>query len=99
MGTFKIIFTLTLVLTIATKIGFILQRVYVDIRAVALASLLAVVTGVVLLGYPILAALIGGMMFLYLLCRIGQIELMPDALFSTVIGIGAIGILVLNNYV
>lgn len=87
----------TIVLAIATKIGFFIQRIYLDIKGIALASFLSILTGMVSLGYPIIAVIASYIMFLYLLCKIGEVEPIPDAIFASIIGVGTLTLVVINN--
>lgn len=97
MGIVSITLISTLVLTISTKIGFFIQKVYFDVVGIALAAFLSIITGLVTLAYPILAIILSCSMFMYLLCKIGDIELLPDAILASIIGIGVLGIIIVKN--
>ena len=90
---------LVISLTIATKIGFTIQRLYVDIKGIFLASLLAVLAGAVSLGYPILAIFAFLFVFSYCLCKVGEVEFLPDTILALMISVAVIVILISNKVV
>lgn len=99
MKIFQLFCILVISLTIATKIGFTIQRVYVDIKGLALAAVLAVTAGIVSLGYPILAVFAFILVFLYCLCKIGEVSLLPDAILAIMISGAVVLMLIANNVV
>jgi hypothetical protein len=90
MDIFFLVLSSAAILTISTKVGFFIQRTYCDIRGIALAAVLATVTAFVTLGLPFVGIVIAYFMYVYLLCRIGKVNLLPDVILATIIGSGAL---------
>ena len=97
MDIIVLLLSYTAILTIMTKIGFIVQRTYYDIRGIALSSFLATVTAFVTVGLPFIGFLAAYIMFLYLLCKIGRISLIPDAILASIIGSGGLIVLLVEH--
>ena len=91
----KIVF----LLTIATEIGFFIQRSYCNIIIVVLSSLLAVLAGTVTFVYPWLSIISTIVIYFYCLCKFGGVKFMPDALLTGIIAIGGIAILYIQDII
>ena len=94
----SLILSFTVILTIATKIGFIVQRTYVDIRGIALSALLAIVTAFGTMGLPFMCIIATLTVYLHLLCKIGKTDLFPDTILATIIG-GSALIIIMMDYI
>ena len=93
------IFLITLIVIVTTtKIGFMIQKVYVDIKAIIPAVAIAILIGMIFSNIPLLGLFIGYVVLIELLTRMAKVKAMPDALFATVIGIGLQVIILINYY-
>jgi len=93
----SLVLSFTVILTIATKIGFIIQRTYVDIRGIALSALLATVTAFGTIGLPFMCIIATLTIYLHLLCKVGKTDLFPDTILAAIIG-GSVSIIMMMDY-
>ena len=75
-----------IVLTITTKIGFVIQGTYFDLKGVALACFIGLLSAFATLGLSIIGLIISYIIYTRLLCRIGMVEMVPDTFLATIIG-------------
>lgn len=85
MDILRIFIVLILILTTATEIGFLMQKFYVDIRAIALSAIISVLVCIIISPKGIITAYI---LFSILLNKFSEVELMPDTIFASIIGFG-----------
>lgn len=97
MDIIKLVLIFTVILTAATKVGFIIQRTYFDIKGIALSALLATITAFVTSSIPFICVMATLTIYSYLLCKIGRISLLPDVLLATMIGYSTL-IVVMIDY-
>ena len=90
-------FICTIILTITTKIGFVIEGVYFDIKGLALCAFLGVLTVFVSMGFKIFGLVIGYFLYVKLLCKVGEVELMPDAILASIIGCTIWGIIIFDK--
>lgn len=90
---------LALALAIGTEIGFLIQRTYIDIRLLAISSVMAVTVALVTLAYPIVDVLATVTIFLYLLTKDTEIPLSPDAILAAIVGFAFVAILILEKVI
>lgn len=95
----KLFCILILILTISTEIGFLIQKIIVDIRIIAISAAISVLMFIIISAKSIIfAALISLVLYVSLLDRLvnkdGEI---PGVMLASVIGIG-IDAFVLINY-
>lgn len=89
VNTLKICVILMFILTVTTEIGFIIQKSYVDIRIIALCAIISILVCIIIAAKSIpIACFVSYLLFLGLLSKFGEVEVMPDAIFATVIGVG-----------
>ena len=99
MDIVKLGIQLALALAVGTEIGFLIQRTYIDIRLIAIASVLAVTVALVTLAYPIIDILATMTIFLYILTKDTEIPLSPDALLAAIVGLAFVAILILEKVI
>ena len=95
----KLFFILIFILTIATEIGFLIQKIIIDIRIVAISAAISVLMFIIISAKSIIfAALISLVLYVSLLDKLvskdGEI---PGVILASIIGIG-IEVLVIINY-
>lgn len=89
---------LILILTIATEVGFLMQKFYADIRAIALSAIISVLVCIIILPKSIiLGVIIAYILFSILLNKFLEVELMPEAILASIIGVG-MSIFIIINY-
>lgn len=97
MDIIRLVLICTVVLTAATKIGFIIQRTYFDIKGIALSAFLATITAFVTVPIPFICVIATFIIYSYLLCKIGKISLLPDVFLAMMIGYSTL-IVVMIDY-
>lgn len=97
MEIIRLILICTVILSATTKVGFIIQRTYVDIKGIILSAFLATVTAFVTVSIPVICILATFIIYSYLLCKIGKVSLLPDALLAQIIGTSA-SIVIMIDY-
>ncbi len=90
---------LALALAVGTEIGFLIQRMYIDIRLIAIASVLTVTAALVTLAYPVIDVLASITIFLYILTRDTEIPLSPDAMLASIVGFSFVAILIVEKFI
>lgn len=89
MDILRIFIVLILILTTATEIGFLMQKFYVDIRAIALSAIISVLVCIIISPKGIILGIITAyILFSILLNKFSEVELMPDTIFASIIGFG-----------
>lgn len=98
-NTIKLFCTLIILLTVSTEIGFLIQKIIVDIRTIAIASAISVLLFIIISVKSIIfAALSSLVIYIFLLDKlVNKDEEIPGVVLASIIGIG-IGVVVLINY-
>lgn len=98
-NTIKLFCTLIILLTVSTEIGFLIQKIIVDIRTVAIASAISILLFIIISVKSIIfAALSSLVIYIFLLDKlVNKDEEIPGVVLASIIGIG-IGVVVLINY-
>ncbi|MDD5793610.1 hypothetical protein ACTNDG_08610 [Clostridium sp. HCP1S3_B4] len=98
-NTIKLFCTLIILLTVSTEIGFLIQKIIVDIRTIAIASAISILLFIIISVKSIIfAALSSLVIYIFLLDKlVNKDEEIPGVVLASIIGIG-IGVVVLINY-
>lgn len=85
----KLFFILIILVTITTKLGFTIQRSYIDIKVTLASAAISILVGIILIPTNlILGFIVGYAILLFLICKWGEVELLTDAIFATIIASG-----------
>lgn len=95
----KMFFALIIIISVTTEIGFLIQKAYVDIRAVLISTTISVLVGIIIMSYNLVGGFIISFICLNLaLSYIGEVSVLPDTLFASVVGTGIEVYLVINYF-